>query len=378
MKRKEEIDALISRYQNGTCTPQEQELLERMLFTDPAKQAHVSDLDNYGEEVWTRIYLMTRSKRSSLKRWYYAAASVFVIGLSAYFFVESQVKDIPGHDKLTADIVAGTTKATLTLADGSIITLDSTRTGIVVNANEITYSDGNRLLALNRQSSGEEDNKPQFAILATPAGGTYQLILPDGTKVWLNASSTLRYPTEFKGANRVVEIEGEGYFDVAKVPSVPFIVKSRRQETVVLGTEFNISAYEEEETEKTTVVSGSVRVHAKVLVAGSGYAPQLSRELAPQEQSVVTSSGAITKHKANVRSAVAWKSGNFYFKGTAFDDMVRQIARWYDIEVVYTNKIPQETFSGTFKRTASLASILEFLKGAGITCRMEGRKLLVE
>ncbi len=377
MKRKEEIDALIRRYQHGDCTPEEQELVERMLFTDPDRHANVSDLDSYGEEVWTRIYLMTR-KASSLKRWYYAAASVFIIGLSAYFFVESQVKDIPSHDELPTDIVAGTTKATLTLADGSIITLDSTHTGIVVNANEIRYSDGNRLLALTRQRSGGEDDKPQFAVLTTPAGGTYQLILPDGTKVWLNASSTLRYPTEFKGTSRVVEIEGEGYFDVVKAPSVPFIVKSRRQETVVLGTEFNISAYENEETVKTTVVNGAVRVHAKVLAEGGGYALQANRELGPQEQSVVTSSGAVTKHKVNVRSAVAWKSGNFYFKGTAFEDMIRQIARWYDIEVVYTNKIPQETFSGTFKRTAGLSSILEFLKGAGITCRMEGRKLLVE
>ena len=377
MSRKKEIDALISRYQNGTCTPEEQEKIERMLFADPDRRVNVSDLDSYGEEVWDRIYPIVRNKTPSLKRWYYAAAAILIIGLPAYLFFESRMNAIPDENTVTADVVPGTTKATLTLADGGVIALDSTHTGIIINADEITYSDGNRLLALDNRHAGDQAIRAQYAVLATPRGGTYQLILSDGTKVWLNAASTLRYPIEFKGDSREIEIDGEAYFDVVQIPSMPFIVKSRGQETIVLGTEFNISAYEDEDAVKTTVVSGSVRVRTKIKTADGGYKAHMDKDLHPQEQTIVTSTGSLTLQKVNAESVVAWKSGNFHFKGTPLADMMRQIARWYDLEVIYTSQIPQETFSGKLTRGASLANILEFLRDAGISCRMDGRKLFI-
>lgn len=378
MDKRKEIDALISRYQNGTCTPEEQALIEQILFTEPHNQAEGVDTASYQEALWAKIYPTLRGKKTpSLKRWYYAAAAILLIGLFTYLFFNSQVNRQTDQHTLMAEVVPGTTKAILTLADGEAIQLDGTHTGIIINDNEIVYNNGNKLLELAGDNTDEKRSRSQLAILHTPKGGTYQISLPDGTKVWLNAASTLTYPMQFSGSKREVELDGEAYFDIAKNPSKPFIVKSRMQETTVLGTAFNIAAYKDDEMITTTVVNGSVRVRATTEPT-TGYPSQMGEELLALEQSIITSSGVLTKQKVTDESAVAWKTGSFYFNGTTLAEMLKQIARWYDIEIVYLNNIPAETFSGKLERNASLVNILEFLKGAGIKCRMENRKLLIE
>jgi len=195
--------------------------------------------------------------------------------------------------------------------------------------------------------------------------------LADGTKVWLNSASTLRYPSRFDGDERIVEMEGEAYFEVAPFSSKsprPFLVKTENQTLKVLGTHFNVSAYADEEETKTTLVEGAVQI--------VNLKTKRMNTLKPGEQSIVRSTQTEI-YNVNPETAVAWKSGIFHFEDTPFEQMMRQIARWYDIEVNYQGKIPEELFTGKMNRNVNLQVFVNFLKDSGIRSHIEGRRLIV-
>ncbi len=296
--------------------------------------------------------------RSLGRRLPYAAALLVGMVVAAWLFIyERPNSNKPGAEYVqVGDIPPGGNRAMLTLADGRTITLDEARDGIVIGGDEITYNDGNPLVNVG------EKNGTALLAMSTPKGGTYQVKLPDGTQVWLNAASTLRYPPRFSGSERIVELVGEAYFSVAKDAQKPFKVISAGQEVRVLGTEFNISAYPDDSEARTTLVEGKVRL--------SHLAANKSINLLPGEQGVLQK-GELKKFNTDIAAVIAWKFGRFNFDNKPFAQIINEMARWYDIDVEYEGPVPTNNFIGDAYRTENLRTVLRFLKNSGIQHRME-------
>ncbi|PSL46698.1 FecR family protein [Chitinophaga niastensis] len=264
------------------------------------------------------------------------------------------------------DPAPGGNRAVLTLADGSTIVLDSAKNGVLSqqgNTQVIKLSNGQ--LAYNASKSNGE---APFNTITTPNGGQYHIELPDGTGVWLNAASSLRFPASFSGATRTVELIGEGYFEVAKNAAMPFIVQSKEATVEVLGTHFNMNAYEEEGVIKTTLLEGAVKFHDKTAVL----------RLIPGQQGQLFRNGTMQLIKdADVDQAVAWKNGYFQFDGIDLAALIRQIARWYNLEVVYEDKVPEREFTGKISRTVYLSEVIKALELSDVHCRLNGNRLIV-
>lgn len=304
----------------------------------------------------------------------YAAAAVLIVGMGVGFFLyerlsqpDSEVVQLPSED-----VQPGGNRAVLTLADGRRILLNEDQSGIVLSNDEITYKDGNSLANLDARSHLE--GPMQWLELTTPRGGAYQVTLPDGTDVWLNAGSVLRYPIRFDREQRTVELSGEAYFEVAQLRiknrKVPFLVKTTEQTVEVLGTKFNLSAYADDANVKTTLVEGSVRVAS----ATDQYTPIV---LKPGQQSI-QEIGSVAVAAVDVRPFIAWKEGYFHFKSTPFPDVIKQMTRWYDIDVVFKGDAPTQTFSGKMSRNVSLQSVLKFFEGSGVSFVVANGKLMVQ
>lgn len=275
---------------------------------------------------------------------------------------------------ITAEqIVAGGDRATLTLADGRTIDLNAAQRGIAVG-DGIRYLDGTEVITLDADGERPATNA-QLLTLSTAKGGQYQLALPDGTKVWLNAASSLVYPDAFGKDVREVTLQGEAYFEVAKERDRPFIVNTARQRVAVLGTSFNINAYGNENFTKTTLLSGSVRVNA----TADGVAQGEGRILAPNQQSVIGHQGNdIAVNPIDPFTALAWKDGLFNFHGLNIDEAMKQIERWYDISVRYNGAKPEGYLGGKMSRGVRLSTFLDFLeRDFGIKSELKADRTLV-
>lgn len=264
-------------------------------------------------------------------------------------------------------IMPGRNTATLTLANGQRLLLDSVAKGElgVQGDSKVMKADST---SLAYKPSDNSSVPVEYNALTTPRAGQFQLTLPDGSRVWLNNVSSLRYPTSFRGKDRRVELIGEAYFEIAKDSRKPFIVQVKDASIQVLGTSFNVMAYPDESGSQTTLLTGAVQVKA-----GTGEV-----SLHPDEQAQVTATGDLKLAK-DVASAdiVSWKDGFFYFGRASFAAVMRQLARWYDIDVVYEGKIPDMEFGGKVDRTLPLNDLLKFLDKNQIHFRLEGRKLIV-
>lgn len=359
-------------------------------------------------EAWERIAAETSIHRAQNntyigRRWiWYASAAVILLisGLLVYRFLEKP----PVENRVVqqnTDFVPGTYKAVLTLADASQINLDDASSGeIARQADAIITKTTDGQLVYNASkspvsSSEGADSNPVFNTISTPRGGKYRIILPDGSKVWLNAASSLKYPTRFGENERKVELAGEAYFEIAKVTthgrngkkgSLPFRVRSEGQLVEVLGTHFNINSYPDEKSVKTTLLEGSVKVINTRAVFGlkPGRQPEsesLSLILKPGEQSQLAL-GQKTKlrviAKADVEEAVAWKNGQFQFRDTDLQTIMRQISRWYDVEVEFQGKIPEATYRGRISRDVPLSQIFQILQSSGVNFKIDGRKITVK
>lgn len=308
-----------------------------------------------------------------LRRWTpYAAAAVAILVAGIWFLNPGKQPDTrfnPLDEQLSVDMAPGGHRATLTLADGRTIDLSEAQSGIVVG-DGINYFDGSTVLDMGHDNNGLIDMaaSPPMAI-STPAGGMYRITLADGTEVWLNSESTLKYPVRFSETERVVEIVGEAYFSVTKDVKRPFKVISEGQEIQVLGTEFNISAYVDEPEMKTTLVSGSVLIVNRK--------SNTANRLEPGQQGIVREAYTDIQ-KVDTGLYVAWKNGYFYFKHTPFEEVMRQLARWYDVELVYKGDVPPETFSGEMDRDLTLSAALKLLNVSAVKVQIApGNKLIV-
>lgn len=355
---------------------EERELITWLKLSDRNRQAYEDFMDDHirqaflqegpprtAEEVLPLLLARHQQRKSGtpgnqntkpvrhLRKWLAYAAAILLVGtVTTWFFLNGPARDQQVKLIDAEKILPGGNKATLTLADGRTISLDQAKEGIIVRDNNILYSDE------SQEVVRVDTDMLEQLMLTTPKGGTYQLTLPDGSQVWLNAASTLKYPSRFDQDNRVVEVSGEAYFSIVADKSRPFRVMSPDQVIEVLGTAFNISAYPEENATRTTLVEGRVKVIAD---------NEQGRLLKPGEQ-VISEAGEVRVEAVNVDQYIAWKDGVFYFRRLPLQAALMQLARWYDMEVVYEGKIPQVNVYGELDRKLPLGAVLKSLERSGL------------
>lgn len=308
----------------------------------------------------------------------YAAAVLLLLAGAWYFWPVKPVELAKQEPKAIQQILPGQEGAILTLADGSTILLDSVGNGIVAHQSGADLSVKNGQLAYN--SAGKASAEESFNTLTTPKGRQYKILLPDGTTAWLNAASSIRFPTQFTNSTRRVAIRGEVYFEVAQMKkageTVPFIVNAdERFEVEVLGTHFNVNAYTDEPVLHTTLLEG------KVAVTTNRQGKRQKVVLKPGEQASLTMKGDVadnmTVKPGDIGKVMAWKNGVFDFEDAKIDEVMRQLKRWYDIEVKYESGVPDIEFVGKMTRDIPLNGLLIALEKSNVHFRLEGRTLIV-
>lgn len=300
--------------------------------------------------------------RSRRYKWV-AAAAIFVLVAGTCLWWQRPAKH-PAAEAFITDATPGTNKAILTLSDGSKVTLDSAGNQVIRQGATAIHQQGGQL-KYDPQSTA---TAVQYNILSTPRGGQFQITLPDGTKVWLNAASTLRYPTAFAGPERLVEINGEAYFEVAANANQPFRVKMKEAEVQVLGTNFNVNAYADEPIIQTTLLEGSIKLSAnnnQVL-------------LKPGQQAILATNKEFQINEVNPGDAIAWKNGYFLFKNEGIESVMRTIARWYDVDVSYQGDVTKQRLGGTVSRYENLEDLLKTIElTKSLKFKIEGRRVTI-
>lgn len=313
---------------------------------------------------------------STILRWSVAAAILILAGTLIFLQISVKSSKQNGSAPIAAipavknDVGPGKEGAILTLNDGRTVVLDSLGNGIITDQNGAKVVLNNGELAYNAKES--INGEVAYNTIATPKGRQFRLLLGDGTKVWLNAASSLRYPTVFTGNERVVEITGEAYFEVAKNAKMPFHVKINNEtEIVVLGTHFNVNSYQNEASINTTLLEGSVRV-----INGKESALLTNGQQA--QSSLLVKNKIKVVSNVNVERIMAWKNGVFDFQDATLGEVMRQLERWYNIEVVYEKGIPDLEFMGKMGRDLTLSEVLRGLEMSEVHFKIEGgRKLIV-
>lgn len=388
---KDRIILLYKKYLADNCTDEELRELKSLIL-NPANQAEVNslldeswfnlkedELIDFSEHNSTAIFqkIITADKKENKPEviWMrYAAAILVFIGLGTSIWIYNsspQVEKNPAKKiaQIIPELIPGSNKATLTLDNGSKIELD--KDGIVVSKHNVNYSDGSQLTEASQEEMAHL-NRSQYLSLNTPYGGEYKVVLSDGTIVWLNADSHLRYPVDFDKNKRVVELEGEAYFEVAKMDGKPFVVKTQNQEVKVLGTHFNINSYGYEEGIKTTLLEGSVLV-GRNLKKGEKENFQ-SQMLVPGQQSFVSKNlKEISIKNVNTIEAVDWKEGLFIFNDEPLQSITKRLAKWYNVKFVFDGDFSQVRFAGNYSRDKSLNSLLNNIALTGlVNFKVEG------
>lgn len=328
------------------------------------------------QEMWAGIQtkLQAPSKRSNYKLWMAAAAVLLMMLAAGLIFFKSEhvplVKTITAYNK--PDILPGGNKAILTLPNGKQIVLtDSTIKQLANQAGGSIVKAANGILVYkaNSLAGNLETGEAIFNTISTPRGGQYQVILPDGTHVWLNAASSLKFPAAFKGGKRLVELSGEAYFEVTKNKQMPFIVSTEDQKVEVLGTHFNVNSYADETSTKTTLLEGSVKV-----IAQAGQ-----KLLTPGEQAQISkNTKSIKVVPVSLEEAVAWKNGYFVFNDEKLESIMHRVSRWYDVDYEFEGNQGNLSFLGVIERSKNISSLLKVLESTGnVHFKIEGRKIIV-
>lgn len=373
------LKQLVQRYLDGRCTPQELVMLQEML-TDPAYMERLEALfgeawhpgigagvprqdERNAEDILRRILAQDRKRGPvQLKRWYIAAAVMLIVGAAAFFHLRFG-QGVGGSEPMAntlLDAGPGTYKAELSYGGGRPLLLRTGQAGIVMTEKGISYMDGTGL-DLPGHREPVADN---YYELHTPRGGSYQITLPDGTRVWLNAQTTLRYPARFTADARTVMLTGEAYFDVAKKRdnrgrAIPFSVITDRQNVRVLGTAFNLKAYPDEAMTTTTLIEGHVRVERSL--AGNER-PVSTVMLSPGQEAIAPAgNNRLIARDAGNSFAGVWKEGIFVFNDETLGNIMRRLGRWYDVEISYRGGAEHIRFTGNYAMNKSLRSLLEHI-----------------
>ena len=374
----QEAQKLIDRYNQGIASPEERILVERWYLKEAAERTFLGedDFEHLDKEMWVGTLKkagLSHKNNKSFKLWVKlagAAAILLLAGVGIYFYsINHPVQQVAKAKALVQDVAAGGNKAILTLSNGEQIVLTDAAKGKIAEQTGISIrktADGQLIYAADKHVLQDKSKELVYNKIETPKGGQYQISLPDGTVVWLNSASSLKFPAKFSAKERRVELTGEGYFEVAHNPAKPFRVISNKQEVEVLGTHFNMNTYADEDGDRTTLLEGSVLLK------------QFGKQalLKPGEQAVLKGK-TIEIAPADVELAVAWKNGYFMFKQASLKTLMRQLAKWYDVEVSYSGNIPPLLFSGKIHRNTSLAQTLELLSFSKVNFRIEGRKIAI-
>ncbi|QEC75213.1 FecR family protein [Mucilaginibacter ginsenosidivorax] len=376
----EEFIKLYERCTLGNCTPEEQKIFEE--YRDNFDLSDIPWISDFGDkaeiEKRLKVDLHRRLSKNQVRRlmparWWAAAIIIFALGglivVNRYFSGSTKPYELTSDKN---SIKPGSNKATLTLADGRQITLDGSRKGRLFTLNHISANNDVDSSVVYQKNTSEITTTPQpYNVLSTPRGGKYQLIMADGTKVWLNAGSTIKFPVDFTSNERTVELSGEAYFEVAHDSHRPFKVSGAGQVVKVLGTHFNINAYPEEGAVKTTLLEGSVKVYAKSQTSAS---PGII--IKPNEQAVFKND-KLSKTTVDADDFTAWKNGLILFRDADIHDVMRKISRWYNVDVEYRGQVGNDTYNGEIPRNAAFSEVLRILKLDDINVKLSGQKLIV-
>lgn len=375
---REQLGILIKKYLSGSATAEEKETLEQwyndydenleVFICNATEQTEQELHDKILSRLRTTLQGTPRAKVLPLWKKLAAAASIAaLLSIGTWYFIQ---KDSTGSQQQVAqqtEISPGFEQAILTTSDGNKITLGKNKQQHINEKNGVSINNNGNTLLYESAASG---NTILFNTLEVPRKGMYSIVLSDGTKVWLNSLSSLKYPTSFPGKERKVFIKGEAYFEIAKNPKQPFIVDVEGgQQIEVLGTHFNVNAYTNEQQINTTLLEGAVRVKAG----------NVSKKLAPMEIATFNPLNASIRVKMDEAAgdAISWKNGFFVCNGKDLQAILRQVTRWYDIEVVYEGNIQPETFAGTISRNMNLTELLKLLEITGVQFSLQGKKLTV-
>lgn len=389
--RKEQFLQLIDKYLSGNATPAEETLLDGIFdgFQRHQNLHHLSDkakseLEN---KMLQRMYHAKNGTETKTFRRYpsfsfraIAATILLFLTIGVLLYKQLQHKPSPALQKTAVKAnPKATPEATLRLANGSMVSLSPGANGVLAIQGNVTVKktkDGQLLYeGANDQGSGGNN----YNTLHTPKGVQFQLTLADGTKVWLNAKSSLTYPAVFNKKERVVSLKGEAYFEVAKISAktkrgtkrMPFIVKTENAEIEVLGTHFNVMAYSDAAHQETTLLEGAVNVK---------HANQIQK-IFPGQQARFSNKNndRINVSKVNVAAIMSWKSNLFFFEDTRIEEVMNQLSRWYGVTIVYEGKIPDVEFTGVLPRSEDVTSVLNFLQGTNeVKFKLSGNNIIVE
>ncbi len=384
------IADLVSKLLKGEISAEDNALLENWkkdsdenmeFFIKLTSHEYLQEIQNKynlinSEFAWkninNKLYKEHSSKRSiPINLFKYAAIITLFIFVAALLFYNHQTgKPTVKNNQVLVNnqIHPGGKHAVLILSDGHKVYLGS-KTRKLINEDDGTILHNiNNTLAYGN-SNLKANDVILYNTLVIPRGGEYQLVLSDGTKIWMNSLSELRYPTKFTGSERNVFLKGEAYFEVAKNASMPFIVKTNKAEIMVLGTHFNITAYEDEKDVKTTLIEGSVKIKSQTA----------SRLLKPGEQAVLNNDGQLNINKdINVGEAIAWKNGLFEFKGSDIEQIMRKASRWYDIKVIYQGAMPDTKFTGRISRDVDISGLMDILRFEGVNLKIDGKNIIIK
>jgi len=369
-----EILLLIKKYNEGNCSPEEIILLETwyvnqaQLFHQEIDEAKIEqDLNDIARK------LPGIHRTASLLPRIAAAASILLFLSAGYYFISrKQPYQQVAHNQIR-DIKPGGNKAVLTLAGGEQVVLTDAKSGIIAQqGNVIVKKTANGQVAYNANTASSlKSEVVAMNTITTPRGGKWSLTLSDGTKVWLNAASSITYPTAFTGNEREVAVSGEAYFEVVHNSARPFRVRVKGQTIEDIGTSFDVNAYNDEPLVKTTLLEGSVKVSN---ATGATV-------LKPGEQSLAKTGDVNQKlsvvDNADIEQTMAWKDGMFVFKRSDLHTLMRQISRWYDVDVVYEGKVKEDVFFGKIKQSNNLSKILNILELGDVHFRIDGKKIIV-
>ncbi len=400
---------LFQKYINQTCTPAEVDQLFELLengeeglagkellkahFQDGLEPTGYTD-DALRQRLENRFQLIEQhiaaqqphTKRVSIVwRWVAAAAVIIILaGSGIWYWLTSETKPAVVSIPQQNEVMPGSDKAVLTLADGKTIALDSATHRLLSQQGQTTINQqGGQLIYDASETSNAPAGELIYNTLTTPRGGQYQLTLPEGTQVWLNSASSIRFPATFNDSARVVYVTGEVYFEVKprykkkKNQRIPFIVQVQsanglKQEVEVLGTHFNINAYEDEPYVATTLLEGKVSINRPGIASPAFLLPGQQAQLNPQANQVRVI------NNADIKQAMAWKNGLFRFDGVELKTVMRQLARWYDVEVIFDRNAPvSEPFNGAMQRSLQLSQVIKGMSAMGIHVKKEGKQLIV-
>jgi transmembrane sensor len=385
--KKEDYILLYEKYVSGQCTAEEKELLELYRddfeWIDAPWDAKLGDQQEIRNKIYNRLETSIGEKPiplySTRKRWPWMAAAAILLGTLAIGLIwrqgasKLQLADAKKHNiNYKNDIPPGGNKAVLTLANGVKVILNKAQNGTILKQGQTAVDktkDGQLVYVSPATGNNALNTAITYNTVTTPNGGQYEVVLADGTKVWLNAASSLKFPTAFTGNERNVELTGEGYFEVAKNKEKPFKVKINNAVIEVLGTHFNIMGYANEPVIKTTLLEGSVKMKRngeQVL-------------LVPGQQALAFNDNNVLKvQQADIEETMAWKNGQFIFHNENIQDIMRKVARWYDVDIQYQGNVKDKAFGGSVSRFSNISELLKNLElTETIHFKIEGRSVIV-